>query len=42
MKAVTYREPFPDDCPPDASEEIAEPRVVYRIVRNNPPNECDF
>ena len=39
---MTYREPLPDDCPPDQAEEINSPRVVYRLVRNNPPNDDDF
>ena len=39
---MTYREPLPDDCPPDDAEEITAPRVVYRLVRNNPPTDDDF
>ena len=39
---MTYREPLPEGCPPEDSEEIAEPRVVYRLVRNNPPSDDDF
>ena len=39
---MTYREPLPKGCPPEDSEEIAEPRIVYRLVRNNPPTDDDF
>ena len=39
---MNYREPLPQGCPPEDSEEIAEPRVVYRLVRNNPPTDDDF
>ena len=40
--AMTYREPLPEGCPPDNAEEIIAPRVVYRLVRNNPPTGDDF
>ena len=39
---MLYREPLPDDCPPDDAEEINAARFVYRLVRNNPPNDDDF
>ena len=39
---MTYREPLPDDCPPDEPEEITSPRLVYHLVRNNPPTGEDF
>ena len=39
---MLYREPLPDDCPPDAAEEITEPRIVYRLVWHNPPADRDF
>ena len=39
---MTYRELLPDNCPPDEAEEIDEPRVVYRLVRNSPPTDGDF
>ena len=39
---MTYREPLPEDCPPDDAEEITAPRVVYRLVRSNPPTDGDF
>ena len=39
---MTYREPLPDGCPPDEADEITTPRVVYRLVRNNPPTDDDF
>lgn len=40
--AMTYREPLPEDCPPEDADEITAPRVVYRLVRNNPPADDDF
>ena len=39
---MTYREPLPEDCPPDEAEEILEPTVVFRLVRNDPPTDDDF
>lgn len=39
---MTYREPLPDNCPPDAAEAINAPRIVYRLVRNIPPTDADF
>ena len=39
---MTYRELLPDNCPPDAAEEIDAPSVVYGLVRNNPPTDDDF
>ena len=39
---MTYRELLPDNCPPDAAEEIDAPRVVYGLVRNNPSTDDDF
>ena len=39
---MTYREPLPENCPPDEAAEIDVPRVVYRLVRNNPPTDDDF
>ena len=39
---MPYREALPEGCPPEAAEEITEPRIVYRLVRHNPPTECDF
>ncbi len=39
---MTYREPLPDNCPPDEAEEITSPRLVYRLVRHNPPTDDDF
>lgn len=39
---LEYREPLPDDCPPPDAEELVEPRIVYRLVRNNPPGLDDF
>ena len=39
---MTYRESLPDNCPPDTADEITPPRLVYRLVRNNPPTDDDF
>ena len=39
---LIYREPLPEDCPPPDAEEIAGPRVVYRLVENDPPVDDDF
>ena len=39
---MTYREPLPDDCPPDEADEITSPRLVYRLVRGIPPTNEDF
>ena len=39
---MTYREPLPDDCPPVEADEISSPRVVFRLIRNNPPIDDDF
>jgi len=39
---MSYREPLPDNCPPDEAEEIASARVVFRLVRSNPPVLDDF
>ena len=39
---MLYREPLPDDCPPHDAAEITAPRIVYRLVRHNPPVDDDF
>ncbi len=39
---MPYREPLPEGCPPDAAEEVTQRRIVYRLVRNNPPTNDDF
>ena len=39
---MIYREPLPEDCPPATAMEITEPRIVYRLVRHNPPVDADF
>ena len=39
---MTYREPLPEDCPPDTAEEITSSRVFYRLVWNIPPTYDDF
>ncbi|MEI6067393.1 MAG: hypothetical protein WCP96_08640 [Methylococcaceae bacterium] len=37
-----YRESLPDNCPPTLAEEVSETRVVYRLVRSNPPTTDHF
>ncbi len=37
-----YREPLPEDCPPETAEEIDAHRIVYRLVENDPPTYADF
>ena len=37
-----YREPLPEDCPPPQAVEIDGPRIVYRLVENDPPADADF
>lgn len=37
-----YREILSEDCPPAAAEEIVSPRIVYRLVDNDPPADADF
>lgn len=39
---MIYREPLPDGCPPDVSEEIVSEREVFRLVRSDPPTDGDF
>ena len=39
---MLYRESLPDNCPPDTAAEIDATRLVYRLVRNNPPTNEDF
>ena len=39
---MRYRESLPPDCPPDNAQEIITETIVYRLVRNTPPNEEDF
>ena len=39
---MSYRDSLPAGCPPDAAEEIAAPRAVYRLVRSDPPTPDDF
>ena len=33
---------MPPDCPPADAVEIVEPRIVYRLVRIDPPSLDDF
>ena len=37
-----YREPLPENCPPEEAAEISNRRIVFRLVRNNPPMDADF
>lgn len=39
---LIYREPLPEDCPPETAEEIDHPRIVYRMVDSDPPTDADF
>ena len=39
---MTFREPLPEGCPPTEAEEIAQVRVVFRLVRTDPPTDSDF
>src|SRR6266704_2323646 len=39
---MSYRDPLPEDCPPAEAEEVNSERVVYRLVRANPPVSADF
>ena len=39
---MSYRDPLPEGCPPGAAEEIGTERVVFRLVKTNPPTEQDF
>ena len=39
---MSYRDPLPEGCPPDAAEEITTPRVAFRLVRTDPPTPDDF
>jgi hypothetical protein len=39
---MSYREPLPADCPPDEAAVIEAERIVFRLVRGNPPGLKDF
>jgi hypothetical protein len=39
---MSYREELPPSCPPEAAEEIAVARDVFRLVRSNLPSPDDF
>ena len=39
---MSYREPLPEDCPPEAAEEIVADRILFRLVKTLPPSEVDF
>ena len=37
-----FREPLPDDCPPQEAEGINVARTVFRLVGHSPPTDRDF
>ena len=37
-----FREPLPDECPPDDAEEISDTLIVYRLVKKETPTDRDF
>ena len=39
---MAYLEPLTEGYPPEDAEEILEPRIAFRTVRNNPPTAEDF
>lgn len=39
---MSYHEPLPENCPPAEADEITTARVVYRLVRSDPPTADDF
>ena len=39
---MSYRDPLPEGCPPDAAEEIGTERIVFRLVESDPPTALDF
>jgi hypothetical protein len=39
---MPYREELPDQCPPEAAEEITAEREVFRVVKSDPPTDGDF
>jgi hypothetical protein len=39
---MSYREPLPEDCPPNEAEEITAARAVFRLSRSNPATLDDF
>ena len=39
---MSYREPLPAGCPPDAAQQVSTAWRVFRLVRANPPSENDF
>lgn len=39
---MSYREPLPEGCPPEAATEITEPLEVFRLVRTTPATVDDF
>ena len=42
FQLMSYRDPLPAACPPDAAEEIVASRPVFRLVRTDPPTPDDF
>ena len=41
-ECMIFREPLPEGCPPQEAEEVTESRIVFRLVRGDPPKESDF
>lgn len=39
---MSYLEQLPENCPPSESEEVSEPREVFRLVQTTPPTWDDF
>jgi hypothetical protein len=39
---MSYRDSLPEGCPPSAAETICAKRVVFRLVKTNPPTVEDF
>ena len=39
---MTYKEPLPVSCPPEAAEEIQVNRLLFRLVKSLPPTDEDF
>lgn len=39
---MSYREPLPEDCPPDEAEEITAARDVFRLTKTSPATLDDF
>lgn len=37
-----FREPLPNECPPDYAEEVSGTLIFYRLVKNQTVTEGDF